>query len=207
MIIRAQNLSLSRGDVPVLAGVSLSLDAGECLLLRGPNGSGKTSLLRALAGLMEPDAGTCEIDLEDVTYAGHLDAVKAQLSVSENLDFWAALYRTGTTAAVIESFQLADLKNHPAAHLSAGQRRRLGLARVALINRPIWLMDEPTAALDAASAAIITQVIADHCLGGGVAVVATHLDIPVPGAKTLDVSRFKAADTAEISDPFIEGAF
>ena len=203
MTLTAKSLSCRRGDRMVLTGVTFTLAAGDCLILRGPNGVGKSTLLRVLAGLAPAAAGSVEVDVDQIAYAGHLDGVKAQLSVAENLGFWAGVYGSGPPTATLEHFGLTDLADRFAHNLSAGQKRRLGLARLHLSGRSVWLLDEPTVSLDATHVALFEQAFADHCAGGGIAMISTHLDLKIPGARTLDLGQFKAKPTAD-GNPFLE---
>lgn len=206
MTIKATNICCSRGPRQVLQDVCFSLTSGDCMILRGPNGVGKSTLLRVLAGLSQQSSGTLELDHEEIAYSGHLDAVKFQLTVAENLSFWAGVYGTDTTAQVIAHFGLNDLADRYAANLSAGQKRRLGLARMTLSDRKIWLMDEPTTSLDAEHTGLIAQSISDHCAAGGIAVLSTHLDLDIPSAKTLDLVQFIPAKDTNTS-VFLQGSF
>jgi heme exporter protein A len=188
-----------RGGRLVFADVSFALSAGEALLLRGPNGAGKSSLLRLLAGLLEPAAGVLSWDSrplrEDPAHRsrlhliGHGNAIKAALTVRENLRFAVAL--CGATAAGIEhaldSFDLAALADVPSLYLSAGQRRRLALARLLAAPRPLWLLDEPEAGLDAASRERLARAIAGHRAQGGIAVIATHGDVGVAATHVMEL--------------------
>lgn len=194
-----------RGPRRVLENVSFSLKPGACLILRGPNGSGKTTLLRTLAGLTPPSAGTINVNPEDVVYTAHLDAVKPQLTVAENIAFWHGIYQTPHTDTLAR-FNLTDLAQRDAATLSAGQKRRLGLSRLHISGCKVWLLDEPTTALDADHLTQFAQILTDHCATGGIAVVSTHLDLPLRNAQTLDVTEF-APSAAQHSDPFLEGSF
>lgn len=176
-----------RGERLVFAGVSLSVAPGGALLLEGANGSGKSTLLRVLAGLGRAETGAvrwhgADISPELVAYVGHLDAIKPGMSVAENLAFWGA---PPAVAAALDRLGLAALAELPARMLSAGQRRRLALARLALSTAPVWLLDEPTLGLDAASVARLGGMLAAHRAGGGVVVAATHLPLPLPGAEVL----------------------
>lgn len=206
MSIIADRISCTRGDRILLTNVSFSLSAGECLILRGPNGVGKSTLLKTLAGLCNLKSGTCQIDLEKVVYLGHLNAVKGQMSVVENLEFWASLYRLTNVPEIMRHFQLESLRNVIADKLSAGQKRRLGLARVALSERQIWLLDEPTTALDAYHSTLMTQIIRTHCDKGGLVMVATHVDLDIPKAKTLNLLDYVPDQTRKMS-LFLEGDF
>lgn len=190
-------LTVERGGRTVLAGLDLELEAGRSLIVTGANGVGKSTLLRAIAGLVPSVAGTIALEGGDPElpvaahchYAGHLDAVKPALTVAEWLRFWADYYGPGRLApeAALHAFDMAHLIDLPAGYLSAGQRRRLSLARLLVSERPLWLLDEPTAALDAASEARLVRIIADHLGSGGMAVAATHAPLDLPGATTLSL--------------------
>lgn len=192
MELTVTDLTVARGGLAVLAGVGFHLRAGEALILRGPNGAGKTTLLRTLAGLQPPVAGRIDMAPDCAAYAGHLDAVKSALTVRENLEFWAAIYGTPDIGAAVLAMDLAALTDRPAQTLSAGQRRRLGLARLALTGRPLWLLDEPTVSLDVASVALFAAMIGGHLARGGAAVIATHIDLGLTSARPFDLSGLKA---------------
>jgi heme exporter protein A len=192
MELRVNNLSCARGGVPVLAGVSFAVAAGQALILRGPNGAGKTTLLRTLAGLQPALGGEVSAGADDVALATHADGVKAALTVAENLGFWAAVHGQRDIAPAISAMNLTALQSRPAGQLSAGQRRRLGLARLLVTGRKVWLLDEPTVSLDAASVGLFVQVITTHLANGGLAVIATHIDLGLADAQTLDLAPFKA---------------
>ena len=165
MKLIAEGLTSIRGGRTLFAGLSFAVGAGEALLLLGPNGAGKTTLIRTIAGLLGPAAGTIRLEGGDAErsvgeqchYVGHLNAVKSSLTVEENATFWCRFLggrRDGLDAA-LAAFGLAALRDIPAAYLSAGQKRRLGLARVLLADRPIWLLDEPTVSLDRAAQEVL----------------------------------------------------
>ncbi|MCA8882683.1 MAG: heme ABC exporter ATP-binding protein CcmA [Rhodobacteraceae bacterium] len=189
-----RDLCVARGGVPVLEGVSLSVAPGEALVLRGPNGIGKTTLLRTLAGLQPPLHGTIDAEADLIAYAGHSDGVKATLTVTENLTFWARVFGQGTIAPALAAFDLDRLADRAAQNLSAGQRRRLGLARLMVTGRPLWMLDEPTVSLDAASVAMFAGAVQAHCAAGGAAILATHIDLGFDG-RILDLSPYKAVAT------------
>jgi heme exporter protein A len=197
----AENLNVIRGARTVIAGVSLDVAAGESLLLTGPNGSGKTTLIRTIAGFLTPESGHVRLEggdderdlAEQCHYVGHLSGTKSSLTAAANLAFWAD-YLGGRTplaptgkrvAAALERFALEPLADIPAGFLSAGQRRRLGLARLLLAERPVWLLDEPTVSLDAASTTLLAEIVTEHVAGGGILVAATHLPLGIEGAKYL----------------------
>ena len=191
VLLEARGLACARGGVPVLAGVDLALAAGGALMLTGPNGAGKTTLLRTIAGLQPLSAGALVVPEEGVAYGGHADAVKATLTVAENLGFWARVYGTGSAEAALAALDLQGLAGRVARDLSAGQRRRLGLARLLVTGRRLWLLDEPTVSLDTAMVALFAGVMRAHLAAGGAVLLASHGD-PGLDAARLDLGRFKA---------------
>jgi len=198
---QVQNLSCARGGIAVLSAVTFALSPGQALLLRGPNGAGKTTLLRCIAGLQPATEGRIVLPEAGVVYAAHADGVKGVLSVAENLAFWAAVQGAHGIGAAMAAMDLTTLADRPAQNLSAGQRRRLGLARL-MLGAPgaLWLMDEPTVSLDAVSVGLVERAVAGHLAAGGMALIATHLDLAVPGAGVLDLSGFRAR--ARATDAF-----
>lgn len=192
MELKVTDLAVGRGGVPVLAGVSFALSAGQALVLRGPNGSGKTTLLRTVAGLQVPMAGHVSGAEDRIAYAAHADGLKAALSVAENLRFWASVFGQSDFAPALAAFDLEDLSERRAGQLSAGQKRRLGLARLMVTGRDVWVLDEPTVSLDTASVALFADAVRGHMARGGSALMATHIDLGIE-AETLDVSGFRAA--------------
>ncbi|PTX55424.1 heme exporter protein A [Litoreibacter ponti] len=207
MEFSVQNLACRRGPVTVLSDVCFSVSGGEALILRGPNGAGKTTLLRCLAGLTPPVSGTLNTSCDDVAYAAHADGLKAQLSVAENLQFWADIFGTGDIRPAVEAFDLGDLLTRRAQDLSAGQKRRLSLSRLLLTGRPVWALDEPTVSLDTENVARFAAAVTAHLDAGGAAIIATHIDLGLPAARVLDVGQFKATRAAAPeSDPFLDEA-
>ncbi|RJF75737.1 heme ABC exporter ATP-binding protein CcmA [Rhodopseudomonas palustris] len=189
MRLRGLGLRCIRGGREVFDGLGFEVADGEALALVGQNGAGKTSLLRLIAGLLQPAAGSITLDggeadtpvAEQAHYLGHRDALKPSLSVTENLAFWREFLGGETTdlAATIDAVGLAHAAELPAAYLSAGQRRRLSIARLLVVRRPIWLLDEPTSALDAKGQELFVSLMQHHLAGGGLIVAATHLPLGI----------------------------
>lgn len=219
MILQADPIEVERGGRLALSAPGFEVAAGQAGVLRGPNGAGKSTLLRALAGLAPLSAGDARLDrlslkadreefAAHVAYAGHLDAVKPAMTVRENLAAWAALYETPATGVdpALEAFNLTAISDTSAAYCSAGQKRRLGLARLLVMNRPVWLLDEPTVSLDAASVALFANAVSTHCAGGGIALAATHIEIGLPDGPRIDIAP-PTEIAADESDPFLTGAW
>jgi len=193
MRLSGEGLSAERGGRAVFAGLGFNVGGGELLAVTGPNGAGKSTLLRVVAGLLAPVAGAVRLDPEPpaglsaaVHYFGHLDGLKPSLTVADNLGYARRLYGgSGDIEAALEAVGLAHLIDLPGGRLSAGQKRRVALARLLISERPVWLLDEPATALDAAAEATLGRLIASHLAGGGLAVAATHRPLPVTPAATL----------------------
>jgi len=195
-MLRVQNFACARGGVPVLAGVNFEVEAGNALILRGPNGIGKTTLLRSLAGLQPATQGTVEFPDDEGAYASHADGIKTALTVTENLKFWADVHGARLPADILDTFDLSDLRDRLGGTLSAGQKRRLGLARLGVIGRKVLFLDEPTVSLDGFSVKLFANWLQDtHLAAGGIAVIATHIDLGL-SAPELDLTPFKAAPDA-----------
>jgi heme exporter protein A len=193
------DVDVARGGRLVIAGVTFLLRPGEALLLRGANGAGKSTLLRAIAGLLPASRGRIEIVAGEAraaatadrrkagVYSGHADAVKSAFTVRDSLEFWSRLYGTPLTLAAqsASALGLDTLLDLRAGLLSAGQRRRLALTRVVVSRKPLWLLDEPVASMDADSVARLGRLIEAHCAAGGCALVATHGEAPLAGARAI----------------------
>ena len=183
MELSADNLTCERGGRTVFQGIGFTLSGGQLMQLTGPNGSGKSSLLRLIAGLNEQTQGTLVLtggsDDTDIAqqahYIAHQEAVKSALTVSENLAFWRDFMGGGDVDAALDAFDLARLARYPAGLLSAGQKRRLALARLVLVPRMLWLLDEPTVGLDTASLERLVQVMSGQIERGGMIIAATHV--------------------------------
>ena len=190
-MLQVSNLSVARGGMTLLCGVGFSLSAGQVLVLRGANGLGKTSLLRCIAGLQDPVEGQITAP-ETVAYSGHADGLKGQMTVLENLAFWASIYHGPSPDVALDAYDLCALADRPAANLSAGQKRRLGLARMQVSGCALWVMDEPTVSLDAHNVALFRAALDRHVHSGSAAVITTHIDLEIASAQLLDLTRFKA---------------
>ena len=191
MTLRVTDLAVARGGVPVLDGVTFAVAPGTALILRGPNGAGKTTLLRCIAGLQPPLSGRIDGAEETIAYAGHADGLKAMLSVRENLEFWAQVFGQTDIAPALIAYDLEPLQNRLAGTLSAGQKRRLGLARLMVTGRPVWVLDEPTVSLDVAAVGLFAAAVTAHLAGGGMALIATHINLGLD-AQTFDITPFRA---------------
>ncbi|MGH6815740.1 MAG: heme ABC exporter ATP-binding protein CcmA [Hyphomicrobiaceae bacterium] len=189
------DLAVSRGERTVLSGVSFTVRAGEALIVTGVNGAGKTTLLHTVAGFVSASAGTIRLDggsaehsiLEQCHLIGHANGIKASLTVAENAEFWAR-YLGGSDAfadSALERLGLSHIGDVPAGYLSAGQKRRLGLSRLLLAQRPLWLLDEPTAWLDAAGEQTVAAMIETHLDGGGLVLAASHLPLDLARKREL----------------------
>jgi len=194
MRLEGADLACIRGGREVFAGISFALAGGEALLVTGRNGSGKSSLLRMIAGLVRVAGGRMELEngdpeltlAEQAHYLGHQDALKPSLTVAENLAFWVHyLGGAGSIAEALAAIGLDTVAELPAAYLSAGQRRRLSTARLLAIRRAVWLLDEPTSALDQPAQDTLAKLMRAHLAGGGLIVAAAHGPIGLERAKEL----------------------
>jgi heme exporter protein A len=208
------NVACRRGERLVFAGLSFTLPAGGALVLTGPNGSGKSSLLRLLAGLARPEAGVVSWQGANITedpaahrgrlhFIGHQDALKGVLTVGETLAFWAGMRGGGETSAALAHFRLAALADWPCRLLSAGQRRRLALARLIASPAALWLLDEPTTGLDADAVADLVAALERHRRDGGCVALSTHTPVPLENARILRLEEFACSFSALEEQPRI----
>lgn len=198
----ADNLAGRRGANLLFTGVEFTLRPGEGLTVTGPNGVGKSTLLRILAGLLPADAGRFAVHdgdtilraVDAIHYLGHRNAMKRELSVAENLAFWKSFQADETqnglsVAEAISAVELDGIGHLPFGYLSAGQQRRIALARLLVTHRPLWLLDEPTAALDKRSDKLFGELASAHLANGGMMIAATHLPLDISGVGNLEMAR------------------
>jgi heme exporter protein A len=193
--IRVEALALSRGGRVLFENLSFAAASGAYVEVHGSNGSGKTSLLRAIAGFLKPSGGRIAFDgVEEpalaMHYVGHANAVKREASVRDHLRYWAGLFGGAASEDfVAHTLDLGRALSLPVRVLSQGQARRLALARLIIAPRPVWLLDEPAAALDDAGKAALNELIASHRANGGVVVAAVHESLGAPASQIVRVSR------------------
>ncbi len=199
LVLEGQGLGCIRDDRVLFSGLDFSLQNQQALLLEGRNGSGKTSLLRILCGFRDPDAGEVRWCGEpiaagtyraDMAYIGHLDGIKKELTVLENLKFSLAVAQAGACSIgeALARVQLAGFDDVPAQALSAGQKRRLSLARLLMTQNALWILDEPFTALDRQGIALTEHLMSEHCDQGGMIVLTSHHELNIP---TVDVQRIR----------------
>ncbi len=214
-----EKLACRRAGRLIFRDLGFRLAAGQAAALRGPNGVGKSTLLRQLAGLIPVAGGDARLGgvslvadrqsfQERVAYAGHLDAVKPALGIGENLAVWAGIFGADPdrAGAALTRFGLDAIAARPAGQCSAGQKRRLGLARLLVMDRPLWLLDEPTVSLDAESTALVADLVREHVAGGGLALIATHVELGLGEIPVLRMSPPEASARLD-DDPFLAGAW
>ncbi len=214
MQLTVDQIVVSRGDRTIIDGLSFDLQGATALILTGPNGAGKTTLIRTIAGFLTPLAGTIRLTTQGAAsqkadadsdteiaehchYVGHANGTKSNLTVIENLSFWSAYLNppddtdahNRKTQTALAHFELSDLADIPAGYLSAGQKRRLGLARLLVCNRPLWLLDEPTVSLDSRSTQLLAKAVNTHVATGGIAIAATHVPLGLDGARELHLEH------------------
>ncbi|QND51157.1 heme ABC exporter ATP-binding protein CcmA [Phyllobacterium sp. 628] len=196
MRLVAESLAGARGGEVLFSGLSFAVASGEALVITGPNGSGKSTLLRIIAGLLEKADGGIKLEnsasgFDSLTsachYLGHLNGMKPVLSVEENLRFWQSFNGPGDYSLVeaLERVQLGDIGHLPFGYLSTGQKRRASIARLLVSERPVWLLDEPTAGLDKASEEQFAELMREHLAKDGIVIAATHLPLGLDGAQEL----------------------
>jgi len=212
MLLTAENLAVRRGEDLIFMNVSFKLSSGQAMLLTGPNGSGKSTLLRVIAGLLRPEEGHVTLAGEELEtdvraseashYLGHRNAMKQDLSVFENLNFWKKFlgdFDGGSSLDIEEAAEavgLASITHLPFGYLSAGQQRRFAMAKLLVAWRPIWILDEPTAALDASADLMFTGLVKAHLAKGGMTVAATHQPLGLENAQELRMTGFAGVEEA-----------
>jgi heme exporter protein A len=196
MKLEAKGVACERNGRLLFNNLDFTLGAGDMAELRGPNGAGKSSLLRAIAGLVPLSAGHITLSGEGDTplperlhYIAHSDAMKPAMSVEQNLQFWCDVLGGSSIAKALKAFDLEGLRRDPVQLLSAGQRRRLCLSRLFVVERSLWLLDEPTTALDATSQNILIVRIQQHLAAGGLVIAATHGEVGVTASTRIDLAR------------------
>jgi heme exporter protein A len=194
MTLMAESLTCERNGRVIFSKLNLTIPLGQWVELRGNNGSGKSSLLRLLAGLVPAASGRVsfegQVDFKtQLHFIAHQEAIKNALTVADNLQFWCDVLGGTSVTKALEAFALTDLKHEPAQLLSAGQRRRLTLARLFLAPRPLWLLDEPMTALDQTTQALLQGHMADHIKRQGIVVMASHGDHGFPPHQTITLGQ------------------
>jgi heme exporter protein A len=213
MRLTGENLACRRGGRLLFEGLGLAVEAGSGLALVGPNGAGKTSLLRILAGLLAPAAGSVALaghagdSATAMHFCGPRDGLKSAMTPAEMLGFWQALggigNDNGRAEAAVAALALRPVADLPCGYLSSGQRKRVALARLLVDRRPVWLLDEPTNALDTAAQQNLARLVEDHLAAGGIVVVATHQTLPWPHLANLAIADFRPTETAADRDLFL----
>ena len=191
MLLSVENLAVSRGGICLFEGLDFTVSSGQFISLTGGNGVGKTTLLRSIAGLQPIDDGKIIVDLDDFVFAGDSNGVKTALTVLENLRFWNTIFGGKKLQESLAKFHLKKFENRFAGKLSAGQKRRLSLARLLMTDKPIWLLDEPTVSLDKKSMEEFSEILKNHLEMGGAAVIATHIDIGLTSL-SLNIEDYKS---------------
>ncbi|MCA1970299.1 MAG: heme ABC exporter ATP-binding protein CcmA [Rhizobium sp.] len=215
MRLVAENLAAKRGEDLIFVNVSFQLAAGEAMVLTGRNGSGKSTLLRVVAGLLRPETGRVEAVFRDGRetrparevshYLGHRNAMKQELTVIENLAFWRDFLgdtkggASRSIEAAADAVGLGGITHLPFGYLSAGQQRRFAMAKLLVAHRPVWILDEPTAALDASADQMFAGLVHEHLANGGIAIAATHQPLGLKDAKTLVMKGFEYRETGEMA--------
>ncbi|MBC7152396.1 MAG: heme ABC exporter ATP-binding protein CcmA [Rhizobium sp.] len=215
MRLIAEDVAAKRGEDLIFVNVSFQLAPGEAMVLTGRNGSGKSTLLRVVAGLLRPEKGRVEAVFHDGRerrparevshYLGHRNAMKQELTVIENLAFWQAYlgdFEGGggrSIAAAADAVGLGGITHLPFGYLSAGQQRRFAMAKLLVAHRPVWILDEPTAALDASADQMFAGLVHEHLAQGGIAIAATHQPLGLKDAKTLVMKGFEYRETGEMA--------
>ena len=203
MLLSTKNLTCVRNSRKILSDVSLTLTDGQIISLYGPNGSGKTTLLKTLGNILPHTKGAV-LNLERETcFLGHSNCLKTDLTVFENLLFWNGVYQGNKIEIAISLLKLEEIIDIPIAQLSAGQKRKVALARLLISKTKLWLLDEPYESLDQNNIELFNRIMRKHLEENGGIIIATHSPIKFENAKPINISNFKVLNNYE-NDPFIE---
>ena len=204
MILSVENLYCFRGEFPILTQISFDLDYGQIISLHGPNGSGKTTLLKTLAQIIPAEKGKITNYSLETCFMGHENCLKFDLTVFENLKFWAGIYKNPSINSYISTLGLVQILNIPVRQLSAGQKRKVSLARLLISKSKLWLLDEPDASLDEDNKKLLNKIMVNHLIENGAIVIATHTTIDIKNVLPIDITRFKNDKNTSI-DQFVDG--
>jgi heme exporter protein A len=186
VLLSVANLACRRGKRSVFSGISFDVQAGDALIVKGANGSGKTSLLRLLSGLGVPESGTIR-RTHRCSFLGHANALKPALTVSENLGYWQGVSGASANMDVVAAFGLSAFSETPVRFLSQGQQRRVALARACTAQAPVWIFDEPTVGLDASAVDMLGALVRTHRQNGGALIASTHVDLAIGATRLLEL--------------------
>ena len=203
MILSVENLYCFRGGFQILAGISFNLDYGQIISLHGPNGSGKTTLLKTLAQIIPAEKGKITNNSLETCLMGHENCLKFDLTVFENLKFWAGIYKNPSINSYISTLGLVQILNIPVRQLSAGQKRKVSLARLLISKSKLWLLDEPDASLDEGNRKLLNKIMAGHLMENGAIITATHSKIDIKNVLPVDIMQFKRDENTK-TDQFVD---
>ena len=204
MILSVENLYCFRGEFPILARISFDLDYGQIISLHGPNGSGKTTLLKTLAQIIPAEKGKIINNSLETCLMGHENCLKFDLTVFENLKFWADIYKNPSINSDISTLGLVQILDVPVRQLSAGQKRKVSLARLLISKSKLWLLDEPDASLDEDNRKLLNKIMASHLLENGAIIIATHSTLNIKNVLPIDITRYKRDENKSINQ-FVHG--
>ena len=201
MLLSAKNLTCIRNGREILSDISFKLNSSQIISLYGPNGSGKTTLLKTLANILPYTKGTVLNPEREICFFGHANCLKTDLTVFENLSFWNGIYQGNKIEIAISLLELEEIVDIPIIQLSAGQKRKVGLARLLINKSKLWLLDEPYTSLDQHNFALFDKIIRNHLMDNGGIIIATHSPIEFENVKIVNISNFQVLNNYE-NDPF-----